>query len=147
MTMLKKKAWDCLIGAIICSIITILGIPILVYLNTTGLFTRAGGIGGFIGGSIGGILGCLWAYRYSLKSWAKFDEREKTIVEKTRTISNYIFIFFLYFASFGLFNIAGPKFSVPAYVFPALFSAGAVLMFLTQSALIFIQIAKDKRNG
>jgi hypothetical protein len=142
MTILEKKAWDSLGAALICVIIAVPGIALLVHINATGISFLAGGIGGLIGGLIAGLK----SYRRSVKSWAKFDEREQKIVVKARMLSNYVFIFFIYLASFVVFYVVGVKNPVPAYILPVLLLAGVVLMLFTQSAMIFIQIAKDRHN-
>jgi len=138
MTMLEKKAWDNLGGALICIIIAVPGIAILVHMNTTGISFLMGGVGALIAGLI--------SYRRAIKSWAKFDEREQKIVAKARALSSCVFILFMYCASFAVFYIVGAKNPVPAYLLPTLFISGLLLMLFVQSAAIFIQLAKERYN-
>ncbi len=142
MTMLKKKVWDNLLGALLTFITGIPGIALLVYLNAYGISFFAGGAGALIGSGIALAI----TYRKIIKTWAKFDERERRIVIKARIISNFIFIYFIFWASFLIFYFVGAKNHLPAYILPILVILGIVLMLLVEAAVIFIQIAKDNLN-
>ena len=86
-----------------------------------------------------------WAsYRLNKRNWAELDEREKNISQRALVLSSLVFIVFMYCASFIVFFIIGAKNCVPAYVLPALFICGVLLMAVVQSAVVLIQFAKER---
>ena len=136
MNQLEKKAWGNIVGAIVCIIIAGPGIWWMVNANTKGPVVLVPFL-------ISGLLSGLASYFRNVRSWAKLDEREKNISQRALVLSSLVFIVFMYCASFIVFFIVGARNCVPAYVLPALFICGALLMAFVQSAVVLIQFAKE----
>jgi cation transporter-like permease len=137
MNRLEKKAWAELGGVTLCVLIAGAGIGLMVYMNTKGIV-------GLISFLATGLLVGLISYLRNIKSWTKFDEREKKIAQRALALSSCVFILFLYCASFTVFFIVGAKNPVPAYILPALFLSGLFLSIFVQSAAILVQFARER---
>ena len=137
MTRLEKRAWTELGAVTLCVLIAGAGMGLMVYMNTKGIV-------GLTSFSISGLIIGLISYLRNIKSWSKFDEREKKIAQKARALSSCIFILFLYCTSFAVFFIVGAKNPVPAYILPVLFLSGLFLAIFVQSAAILVQFARER---
>ncbi len=137
MNRLEKMAWVNLGGVILCVIIAGPGIWWMVSNNTKGLVA-------LIPFLLSGLIGGLISYLRNIKSWAKLDEREQKIVAKARMLSSFVFIIFLWCATFAVFFIAGANNPVPAYLLPTLFITGILLASVVNSAVLLIQFAKER---
>lgn len=137
MNRLEKRAWAEIGAVTLCVIIAGAGMGLMVYMNTKSIV----GLTSFL---ISGLIVGLISYLRNIKSWSKFDEREKKIAQKARALSSCVFILFLYYASFTVFFIVGAKNSVPAYILPVLFLSGLFLAIFVQSAAILVQFARER---
>jgi len=139
MNRLEKRAWGNLGGIILCVIIAGPGLALMVHLNTNGIV----GLASFL---ISGLIVGLISYRRNIKIWAELDERERKIAARASALSSYVFILYLYCASFVVFFVVGAKNPVPAYILPATFLSGLFLMIFVQSVVVLIQFAKERRD-
>lgn len=139
MNQLEKRAWAELGAVTLCVIIAGAGMGLMVYMNTKSTV----GLTSFL---ISGLIVGLISYLRNIKSWSKFDEREKKIAQKARALSSCVFILFLYCASFIVFFIVGAKNPVPAYILPVLFLSGLFLAIFVQSAAILVQFARERHD-
>jgi len=137
MNRLEKRAWAELGAVTLCVIIAVAGMGLMVYMNIKGIV-------GLTSFSISGLIIGLISYLRNIKSWAKFDEREKKIAQRAHALSSCVFILFLYCASFTVFFIVGAKNPVPAYILPVLFLSGLFLAIFVQSAAILVQFARER---
>jgi len=137
MNQLEKRAWSELGGVTLCVIIAGAGGGLMVYMNIKGIV-------GLVSFSISGLIVGLISYLRNIKSWTKFDEREKKIAQRARALSSCVFILFLYCASVTIFFIVGAKNPVPAYILPVLFLSGLFLSVFVQSAAILVQFARER---
>lgn len=139
MTRLQKRAWITLAGVTGCVALAGAGIGLMVHWNAKGIVNLMIFL---MAGLIGGLVSCL---RY-MAIEAKFDEREKKIALRAFVISSYVFVIFIWCASFIVFFIVGSKNSVPVYILPVLFLAGLFLSRFIQSAAILIQSAREQTD-
>ena len=137
MNRLEKRAWSELGGVTLCVIIAGPGVALMVYMNTKGIV-------GLISFLATGLIVGLISYLRNIKSWTKFDEREKKIAQRARALSSCVFILFLYCAAFTVFFVVGAKNPVPAYILPVLFLSGLFLAIFVQSAAILVQFARER---
>jgi hypothetical protein len=139
MNRLEKKALANLGGMILCVIIAGLGIWWMVRYNIRGPMA-------LILFWISGLIASSVTYIKSIKHWAKLDEREKNIAQRAGRLSNGVFIFFLYCASFTVFLVVGANNPVPAYFLPVLFLSGLFLMVFVYSAAILVQFSRERND-
>ena len=137
MNRLEKRAWAELVGVTLCVLIAGAGMGLMVYMNIKGIV----GLTSFL---ISGLIVGLISYLRNIKSWTKFDEREKKIAQKARALSSCVLILFLWCASFAVFFVVGAKNPVPAYILPVLFLSGLFLSVFVQSAAILVQFARER---
>ena len=111
----------------------------MVYLNTRGIvYLMIFVIAGLVMGLLSGLR--------NIVAQAKLDEREKKIALKAFVISSYVFVIFLWCASFTVFFIVGGKSRVPVYTLPAIFLTGLFLSQFIRSAVILIQFAREQAD-
>ncbi len=137
MNRLEKRAWTELGAVILCVIIAGAGVGLMVYINTKGIV-------GLISFLVSGLIAGLIAYLRNIKSWNKFDEREKKIAQRARALSSCVFVLFLWCASFTVFFIVGARNPVPAYILPVLLLSGLFLATFVQSATILVQFTRER---
>ena len=140
MNRLQRRAWIELVGSTACVAVAGAGVGLMVYLNTRGIvYLMIFVIAGLIVGLVSGLR--------NIEAQAKLDEREKKVALKAFVISSYVFVIFLWCASFTVFFIVGGKNRVPVYTLPAIFLAGLFLSQFIQSAVILIQFAREQADG
>ena len=141
MSILQKRAWINLAGAIGLVVTAGILLEVLMYINAKGnvllslLALAVGIVAGFA------------CYIRSMSAENKLDEREKTISRKASHCAGITFALFLTFASFSIFFATGAKNKVPVYLLPLLVLAGLFLTQLVESAVILIWCAKEQQDG
>lgn len=139
MNRLQKRAWLELAGVVIAVIIAGIGIAIMVHIN-------AKGIVGLISFTFGFLVTGLVSFVYSIRLYAKFDEREKIIYNRAFALSAGAFALCTCFISFYIFLISGGKSHIPSYVPPVIFLAGLFAAQFVQSTAIIIQFALEQAD-
>ena len=112
----------------------------MVHLNVRGITGLASFV---ISGLIAGLATGLW----SIRTYARFDERERKIAQKAVNYARFVQTAFWGLASFVIFFITGARGSVPVYVLPILFLCGVFLAAFVQSATVLIQFTREQVDG
>jgi hypothetical protein len=139
MNILQKRAWYELAGVVAAVIIAGAGIAVIVRLNAKGTI-------GLIAFTIGFLVAGLVSFVYSIRIYARFDEREKKIYNRAFAIAAGAFTLCTCFISFYVFLISGGKSNIPAYVPPVIFLVGLFLAQFVQSTAILIQFALEQAD-
>jgi hypothetical protein len=141
MSILQKRAWINLAGAVGLIVTAGIFLEVSMYINAQVhilfllLALPVGIVAGFA------------CYIRSISAEKKLDEREKTISRKADYCAGITFALFLAIASFGIFFVSGAKSNVPVYLLPLLVLTGIFLAQLVESATILIWCAKEQQDG
>lgn len=141
MSILQKRAWINLAGAVGLVVTAGIFLEVLMYLNA-----KVNILFLLLALPVGIIVGFA-CYIHSISAENKLDEREKTISRKAAYCAGITFALFLAFASFGIFFVTGAKNKVPVYLLPLLVLTGLFIAQLVESATILIWCAKEQQDG
>jgi hypothetical protein len=140
MNKLQKRAWYELAGVVAAVIIAAIGLAVLVRVNAKGIIS-------LVAFTVGFLIAGLVSFIGNIKTYAKFDERERKIYNRAFALAAGAFIACTCLISFFVFFIAGGKSSIPVYVPPAIFLAGLFTAQFVQSTAILIQFAWEQADG
>jgi hypothetical protein len=140
MTKLQKDAWVNLIGATICTIITIPLFYGMKLRDTQGLDYLIITI--IVGGPA--LLICILRWK---KTEASLDEREKNISRKAYVWATYVLTIYAFLLCFFPFYIVGAGGVIPVFYLPVSFMIGLFVAQLTQSSIILVLSTLEDSDG
>ena len=140
MNRLQKRAWIELAATSASLVVAAIGTSIMVKYNAKGFIHMITVLVTF---GVVGLFGCM----HEIRSFRKYDERERKIYQLAFMMSCGVFVVFLESCTFIIFFAIGGKGVIPVYILLVLFFAGLFVAQLVQSATILIKCAMEENDG
>lgn len=137
---LKRKAWRDFRSTCVITAGALLMFAFLTYANVSGAMGARFLLTGLLFGGIcaGAAVFCQW----NNKSCSSFDERELHLIQRAATISNAVFMIYVFVALTAAFYLIGGRGTVPMWSIPLALYVGVLFAGTVQSVTL-LRYAKE----